>query len=154
MSKLLFSTLCAALLVLPATDTVRARFSKYKKVEAYEIRPGILMIPRYSPNGQVCEIGLEKLHFTPEKIRLDSSLSRKEIDQIFDELVPKDERGPRPTEPLNRGMTTFEGQGMVSDDEYRNVSVQIYGNTSPAGRNGMMVDELVATLKWKNRRCQ
>lgn len=153
MSKLIFSVLGAALLALSTANAARERFSKYKAVEAYEIRPGVLMIPRYSPDGQVCEIALEKLHYTSKKIRLDSSLSRKEIDQIFDELVPNDERGPQPKEPLKRGMTTFEGQGMVSEDEYRNVSIRIYGNTSPASGDGVMVDEIVATLRWKNREC-
>jgi hypothetical protein len=67
------------------------KFSKYHSIEAYEIRPGILMIPRYSQDGQVCEMGLQRMHYSPEIVRFDSSLSRSEIDGLFDELVPADE---------------------------------------------------------------
>jgi len=84
MSKLIASVVVAMLLLI-TSNPGRERFAKYKAVEAYEIRPGILMMPKYSTDGQICEIGLEKLHYSPDMIRLDSSLSRKDIDQIFDE---------------------------------------------------------------------
>jgi hypothetical protein len=152
MSKLIGSV--AAVLLLAAANPAREKFAKYKAVEAYEIRPGILMMPRYSADGQVCEIGLEKLHYSPEKIRLDSSLSRKEIDEIVDELVPSAQRGPKPTGLLEQGMTTQSGASMVSDEEYQNVSIQIYSSTSPAAKGGTTADEVTATLKWKNRKCK
>ena len=153
MSKLICSVV-AAMLLLPTSNPDREKFEKYKAIEAYEIRPGILLMPRYSADGQVCEVGLEKLHYSPEKIRLDSSLSRKEIDQIFDELVPSDERGPKPAGILEQGGTTFLGQGMVSDEEYQNISIRIYGIASPSGKGGVIADEVAATLTWKNRMCQ
>jgi hypothetical protein len=141
--------------LLPTSDPGRQEFAKYKVVEAYEIRPGFLMMPRYSVDGQVCEIGLEKLHYSPEKIRLDSDLSRQEISQIFDELVPSAERGPRPTSLLESGMTTFSGRSMISDEEYQNVSIRIFGNYSPAdGKAEGTLDEVAATLTWKSRKCQ
>jgi hypothetical protein len=31
------------------------QFKRYKAVEAYEVRPGVLMMPRYDSGGQVCE---------------------------------------------------------------------------------------------------
>lgn len=154
MSKLIASVVVAMLLLI-TSNPGRERFAKYKAVEAYEIRPGILMMPKYSTDGQVCEIGLEKLHYSPELIRLDSSLSRKEIDQIFDEIVPSGERGPKPTGLLDQGMTTFSGRGMVSNEEYQNVSIQIFGNFSPAdGKDGATEEEVTATLTWKSRKCQ
>lgn len=154
MSKLIASVVVAMLLLI-TSNPGRERFAKYKAVEAYEIRPGILMMPKYSTDGQICEIGLEKLHYSPEMIRLDSSLSRKDIDQIFDELVPSSERGPKPTGLLDQGMTTFSGRGMVSNEEYQNVSIQIFGNFSPAeGKDGATGEEVTATLTWKNRKCQ
>ena len=157
MSKLIGS-LVAALLLLPATNPDRDKFAKYRVIETYEIRPGMLMMPRYSADGQVCEIGLERLHYSPETIRLESSLSRKDIDQIFDELVPSDERGPKPENRLEQGMIQFSGNSMVSDEEYKNVSIQIYGGLSGdvlgKRKTPATVDEVVATLKWKNRSCQ
>jgi hypothetical protein len=152
MSKLIGSV--AAVLLLVAASPVRERFAKYKTVEAYEIRPGILMMPRYAADGQVCEIGLQKLHYSPEKIRLDSSLSRKEIDAVFDELVPSSERGPKPTGLLEQGMTTQSGASMVSDEEYQNVSIQIYSAVVSEQKDAVTADDVTATLKWKNRKCQ
>ena len=102
MSKLIASVV-AGILLLPALNTGRERFAKYKPVEAYEIRQGILMMPRYSADGQVCEIGLEKLHYSPEMIRVDSSLSREEIDQIFDELARARTEAQNPQASWNRG---------------------------------------------------
>jgi hypothetical protein len=60
------------LIMLNAVTTAQQQFAKYRKIEAYEIRPGILMMPRYTADDRVCEIGLEKLHYSPERIRLDS----------------------------------------------------------------------------------
>jgi hypothetical protein len=55
------------------------RFAKYKHVEAYEIRSGVLMMPRYSADGEVCEVGIQKRNYSPEIVRLDSSLSAKKL---------------------------------------------------------------------------
>jgi len=155
---------CAALLALSSVGQRSEResrsqssnqFSHFRVVEAYEIRPGILMMPRYSADGQVCEIGLEKLHYSQEMIRLDSDLSRQDISQIFDELVPSAERGPKPTSLLEQGMTTVSGRGMISDEEYQNVSIRIFEKiTSADGKDGASLDEVAATLTWKNRKCQ
>jgi hypothetical protein len=50
-----------AFILLPVakaqTDQHNSHFSNYKAVEAYEIRPGILMMPRYAKDGSVCEVG-------------------------------------------------------------------------------------------------
>jgi hypothetical protein len=146
MSKLIGLGLTSALWIASASPA-HEQFAKYKLVEAYEIRPGILMMPRYSADGQVCEIGLEKLHYSTEKIMLDSSLSRQVINQIFDELVPSDERGPKPQNPIARGMDYLSGNSWVSDEEYQNVSIHIYGKISTG-------EEVTATLEWKNRKCQ
>lgn len=153
MSKLI-SMVVAAMFLLPTTNPDRQKFAKYRSVEAYEIRPGILMMPRYAADGQVCEIGLEKLHYSPEEIRLESELSRKEIGQIFEEIVPIVERGPKPKGVLEQGMITFSGNGMVDDEEYQNVSIRIYSETTPTGSDAVTADELAATLTWKNRKCQ
>jgi hypothetical protein len=154
MSKLI-SVVAVAMFLLSVSDRGRQEFAKYRAVEAYEIRPGILMMPRYSSDGQVCEIGLEKLHFSPVAIRLDSSLSRKEIDEVFEELAPSSERGPKPANPISQGSTFISGRGMDTNEEYQNVSIDIFGSYSPTdGKGGATGEEVAATLKWKNRKCQ
>jgi hypothetical protein len=154
MSKLI-GLIFAAMLLFPSANPDREKFAKYKAVEAYEIRPGVLMMPSYSSDGQVCEIGLEKLHYSPETIRLGFSLSRKEIDQIFDELVPPDERGPQ-SKDFAGTLLTQPGGSITTYIGFQNVTIQIYGDVSPsAGKGATGVDEVVAaTLIWKNRKCQ
>jgi len=151
MSKLI-SSIIAVLLLVTSVNPDRERFAKYKSVEAYEVRPGLLMLPTYSADGQVCEIGLEALHYSPELIRLDSTLSPKEIDQVFDELVPADERGPR-SKDFPGDLITRDGGSLTMYTNFQNVLIQIYANATPR-RGGNIVDEVVATLKWKNRKCQ
>jgi hypothetical protein len=139
------------LTVLTVATASRERFAKYPKIEAYEVRPGILMMPRYTATDEVCEIGLEKLHYSPELIRLDSALTRDEINQILDELVPTDERG----KPSERATMTESGPGLITTMDFENVSIQIYGATSPSTRkNDIRVNEVAARVKWKLRICR
>jgi hypothetical protein len=130
------------------------KFSKYKAVEAYEIRPGILMMPRYAEDGQVCEIELERLHFAHETINVDSQLLRKDVDEIANELVPVSERGPQPKNLLEQGMTLFLGNSMETNEEYENISIQIFGTLSTSSSHEMVGEDVAATITWKNRKCQ
>jgi hypothetical protein len=138
-------------LLLLSTSPVHDRFTKYKAIEAYEIRPGILMLPRYSADGQVCEIALEKLHYSPETVRLDSSLSREQIDGIFQELAPERERGPK----LERDLINISGHSVTTTMDFTNVSIQIIGRElSTKVQRDVVDEEVVATIRWKARRCQ
>jgi hypothetical protein len=108
----------------------------------------------YTSDGKVCEIGLERLHYSPDLFRLDSRLSRKEIDQILDELVTTDERG-KPSKDATDTLITQSGRGMTTDIEFENVSIRIYGTTSFSNKsNEATVNEVLATVKWKQRGCQ
>jgi hypothetical protein len=145
---------CTSILLLSFVSPQSSRFSAYKAVEAYEIRPGILMMPRYSDNGQVCEIGLERRHYSPEIIRLDSILSREEIDQIFEELVPANERGPR-SKDLAGNLITLGGHSITTNIDFENVSIQVFSEELPASNQREIVErDIVATAHWKNRKCQ
>jgi hypothetical protein len=153
MAKLIGLAFAASLLLLSANPD-RERFGKYKVIEAYEIRPGILIMPRYSADGQVCEIGLEKRHYSPEIIRLESSLSRKEIVQVFDELVPADERGPR-SKDFGGILITRSGNSITTNIDFANVSIQIVSKALPASSHGEIAEgDITATVHWKNRKCQ
>ena len=151
MSKIIGLACTAAVLFL-FVGQQSGRFAKYKTVEAYEIRPGILMMPSYSDDGQVCKIGLEKVHYSPELIRLDPSLSREEIDQVYEELVPADERGPR-SKGFERDLIIIDGPGMTTNIEYENVSIQISSHVLRASRKNMAVNTIAATIIWKQRKC-
>jgi len=143
----------AALLLIAATP-VRERFEKYKAVEAYEVQPGVLAMPRYSGDGQVCEIALERLHYSPDKIRLDSGLTRKEIDQVFEELVPSAERGQR-AKDLEGTLITQGGHSLSTNVDFENVTLQIVSEQLPVSHKGEIVErDILATIRWKHRRCE
>jgi hypothetical protein len=140
------------LFMLNAATTTQQRFANYRKIEAYEVRPGILMMARYTADDKVCEIGLERLQYSPTLIRLDSGLSREEIFQILDELVPVNERG-KPSKDTDNQITE-SGQSLTTNIDYENVSIRIYGATLPSKhKNEIAVNEVVATVKWKHRIC-
>ena len=126
------------------------RFLRYKTVEAYEIRPGILMIPRYSDYGGVCEVGVERKHYLSEVVRLDPDMDREVIDQVFDELVPTDERGPRTKNMGGRDLISQNGNSLIRYSEYENVSIRVYSDDSRTCRRA----NVVAVIQWKNRQCR
>ena len=125
-------------------------FLKYKTVEAYEVRPGILMMPRYSDDGRVCAIGLERRHYSADEVRLDSAMEREVIDQIADELVPSGERGLRTMGTGGRDLISESGNSLVRFAEYENVSIRVYSDNSRTCRRG----NVVAVIEWKNRQCR
>jgi len=145
--------LCAVMLLLRSANPVGGQFDRYKAIEAYEIRPGILMMPTYSIDGQVCEVALEARHYSPERIKLDSSLTRQEIDQVFDELAPPIERGAR-SKGFERDLISEAGNAITTSVDYENVLLQIYGESRSAGKGKIVTGNIVATIRWKNRTCK
>ncbi|MGD0735264.1 MAG: hypothetical protein ABR976_08965 [Terracidiphilus sp.] len=146
---------CTALLLMLNANSDRTQFSKYKTVEAYEIRPGILMMPSFGADGQVCEIGLERRRYSPEVIRLDSDIPDKDLNEIVDELAPDDERGPRSEGVLGYDLTLTDGGGMTTIRDYENVSIDIFSHVLNNSRRNTRIESNVAvTIKWKNRKCK
>ena len=149
MSKLIGLT-CTVMFVFLFVKPQNERFSKYRAVETYEIRPGVLMMPTYSDEGQVCEITVERQHYSNETVYLDSTLPRELITQIADELVPAKERGPMVTDKEMARVSVYIGNGVTSFVDYQNVSIEIDGKSRPASEAG----DIGALIKWKNRRCR
>jgi len=127
-------------------------FKQYKAVEAYEVRPGILMLPQYSSDGQVCEIGLEKRHYLPTEINLGSEMKRKEIEEIANELVPPEQRGPK-SDLAGGGLIVVSGQGMTTTWDYENVVIEIHSVVLNTSKKQTTVEDVAAVVSWKNRKC-
>jgi len=142
---------CTLLLPLILANSPGDKFAKYKAVEAYEIRAGILMMPKYAADGQVCEIGLERRRYSPEMIRLDGDIPDKDLNDIVDELAPGAERGPK--DEIER--TDEDGGGMTTSRNYENVSVQLFSHVLNNARRDTKVEPNIAvSIKWKNRKCE
>ena len=134
----------------------RETLSRVNRVEAYEVLPGIVALPRYTVDGQICEIGLEKLHHSAETIRLNPTLTSAEINKIADQLVPSSERGPQPKDPLEQGTGSFSGKVMERSEEYENISIRTYREiVGSFGRGGISTSDIAtATIVWKHRPCR
>jgi hypothetical protein len=145
---------CLILFLVPSAITQDATsFSKYNRVEAYEVRPGILMMPRYTSDGQFCEIGIEVRHYSPELIRVDPSLSNEEIEKLVEEFVPPADRRPRSTglpEP-----SSIEGHALTISAEYEGVIARTFSTeVCPwKSKKNCVLLTVAATITWKNREC-
>jgi hypothetical protein len=145
MSKLI-GFACAVMVLFLFGKPQSDRFSKYRAVEAYEIRSGILMMPSYASDGQLCQIELEKRHYSNETAFLDPKLPHEVMMQIIDELVPPSERGPQTMNFGKEYMSAYSGNSVTTFAEYKNVSIDIYREASSAG-------DVVAMIRWKNQGC-
>jgi len=138
---------CSIAFLLSPGKPQSERFSKYKRVEAYEVRAGILMMPRYSANGQVCMVVVQKDHYVDGVAVLDSTLPREVVTQVFEELVPPSERGPLNTENEMARLSVHSGNGVTSQLDYKNISFDISRQASSPG-------DIIAVIQWKGRLCQ
>lgn len=148
MLKLSF-LVCAVALLFPSGEPQNGKFSKYKAVEAYEIRPGILMLPKYAEDGQVCEITLETTNAFSDTINLTPTLPRKTVLDLVDQLAPVDERGPRTMDFGRDYISQHSGESVTTFAEWENVAVNIYGKASTRCGAG----DVVAEIRWKKRTC-
>jgi len=129
------------------------QFKRYKAVEAYEIRPGILM-PRYASDGRVCEIGLQKRIYSPELIRHGSDLSRNEIDEIAEELAPPDQRGAEAEILAGNEITLTTGRGLTTISDYENVTIETHAWLLPSSDKESTVEQDAAVIRWKHLKCE
>lgn len=148
MSKIV-SLGCLALLIL-ATASTNDDFKRFHAVEAYEVQPGILMVPTYSSTKAVCKIVLEKRHYGSKEIDLDAEMSHEQIRQVFDQLVPKKDRGQSTMDLGDIGeLTTTAGVSTTTIADYENVSLEMDGKTKETGDK----EYVVAIIRWKRRTC-
>lgn len=147
---------CLATLLLMVAKPQTEMFSKYKSIEAYEIRPGVFAMPRYAEDGQLCELGVEKRSYSHGTIRIGESFSHQEIDQIADEFAPLTERGAKLKGIAGGGMT-LSGQTYSNDAVYENVTISSYGGIShdTDRKPGLTsTGEVAFTIQWTKRTCK
>jgi len=113
-----------AVLVTLSTHSGQNLLSRYSRVESYEIRPGVLMTPRYAPNGDLCEMVIEKRHVRGNTVDFSSSIEHASVLQMIDELAPPKERGSHIGGPFDYDST--EGNMAIQNIKYEHVAIAIY----------------------------
>jgi hypothetical protein len=122
--------------------------SRYARVEFYEIRPGVLAMPQYAADGEVCQLALEKRRIRSDGIDLGTStMPRELVLEMIDELAPRSERGKAVIQLAGRDyMDVISGSTVTAVADYENVSVQIFRTTSANG-------DIAVLLNWKRDAC-
>jgi len=111
-------------------------------------------MPRYTADGEVCEIGLQRLFYSTNLTKGDPGLDRLEVEQILDELVPEDERG-KPSKDTVSNLIIRSGQGVALIKDYEKVSIHYISTIEPSKRkHEIKSDEIIAIVKWKQRVCR
>ena len=124
-----------------SSQDFRARF---REVVSYEIRPGVLMTPKYAQDGQVCEMALEKRQKTETGITFGPSFSEEEVKTLVNQLVPEKQRGKGQTEFLN---SFINGGFITTEYRYENILVSVHGVTRP------QAEDTVVIITWRKRVC-
>lgn len=136
--------------VLPILgQTENEIIAKYPQISTYAVRPGILLFAKYTEDGQVCEMVIEKQHYSPGNVDLGSTIPRELFNQIIDELVPIADRGA-PTKQYMRdnSESSITGTTEETESDYEKISIKIYGGTTSC-----VSGDVVATIRWKQRIC-
>ena len=151
----LAASLLAALFVFPSAPAQDSVLHKYPAVEAYEIRPEILAFPRYTADGQLCELGLERLHYLGGKgLNVDSVLYKEDVDSILDEVAPPAERGPL-KQNAGGDFFVFSGVTMGITRVYENVTLDsAAGLLSSKHKRNVTTDVTAAVITWTKRTCR
>jgi hypothetical protein len=146
MMKLVASICLLAFVLGPSSD----RFKRYHAVEAYEIRPGVIVTPVYSASRDVCETSIEKRHYFSNKVDMEGVMSKEQIMSLFDELVPRGERGgPAGRLPAETEISEVD-LGMLSTRiPYENVSLVMYGKKDKPDRQKYVA----AIISWNKPQC-
>ena len=146
MMKLIASVCLFAVVAGPPSDRIR----KYPAVEAYEIRPGIIATPVYTASHDLCEISIEKRHYSNNSVDMDATMSKEQILSLFDELVPKQERGgPAGRLPPDTEITEGDLGMLTTRIPYENVTLAFFGKKDSPDRQKYVA----AIISWNKLQC-
>jgi hypothetical protein len=126
---------------------------KYHTVVFFEIRPGVVMTPKFTAGGEVCQMTVQKLAETQDGNLADNFFTEPEISDLVDNLAPPSERGIEIPEGAisGHGWQGYMSGGMIEHiTTYENAFVAAVGRSQPKPPARMTL--LVIT--WRKRVCQ
>jgi hypothetical protein len=124
--------------------------ARFKAVPAFEVQPGILAFPKFSSGGQVCELALQRQHYTGQTALLDAAIPHEVIGRVVDQIVSPRERGTLIPALGQESISAYSGNAVTTTTEYENVSIQVFGRNSPK----VVAGDVVVVIHWKKRTCQ
>jgi hypothetical protein len=143
----LLTVICAYCLPAFMLGASGVDFRQYRSLQSYEIRPGILIMPVYSADGEVCEVSIEKRHYSNRTMDLDAEMSKDQIQALFDEIAPQKERGqPALKLPEGAEVTDVDGGIRTTRILYEKVFLTMYGRAESQ-------KFVAATITWKKQHC-
>ena len=111
-------------------------------VEIYKVRPGIKVTVRYTKRGVVCSMFIAPLSETTNG--KPSLLKSQPLDDVIDELVPKDQRGKYLMGTFLHITCLPKNDCYGTEEDYQRVLIHKHGS----------VDEHpYASISWKGRAC-
>lgn len=130
-------------------QTQRQLDEKYPKVNAYLVRPNILLTARYSTDGRVCDMALQPVRWTGDTVLL-FPLSEEDVIHVVEEIVPESERGKKLGGLLDTDakLSAFHGHSFSTPYIYEKITVNFAGTMD---KNG---DDMVAVVTWRDRSCK
>ena len=149
-TSVLISSVVVALFLptLTAAQTQRQLEEKYPKLNAYLVRPNILLTARYSSDGRVCQMALQPVRWTGDSVLL-FPLSEEETVRVVEEIVPEGERGHRKGGLLGVDqLSVFAGHSVSTPYIYERITMDFAGTTEKGGR------DMVAVVTWNDRSCK
>lgn len=143
----LIASICLLVFVVSPTND---RFRNYHAIEAYEIRPGIMISPIYTVGGDICEISIERQHHSNNNVDLDAAMSKAQILSLFDELLPKEERGqPGGKIQGDTEITEIDSKILTTSIPYENVTLTMFGKKGAPDRQKYVA----AIISWNQQPC-
>jgi hypothetical protein len=152
MLKQLFLLSVMSVLILAASSVIAQTPAELESkfgtpVNAYVIRPGLLLMTNYTATGQPCEMSIIEAQTPRSNSNSRVPLTAEVVPKLIDELIPHGERGKKTRAyGLIRGQLTT---GQFSYD-YENVSIELIQNFKPS--EGWSDNSL--KIKWNNRICK
>jgi hypothetical protein len=146
MIRVIVSICLVAFAVSPSSD----RFRNFHAMKTYESGPGVMISPICTVGRNVCEISIEKRHYSNNSVDLDASMSKAQILFLFDDLVPKEERGQPGGKILgDTEITEVDGKILTTSVPYENVTLTMHGKKDTPDRQKYVA----AIISWNKRQC-
>jgi hypothetical protein len=110
--------------------------------ETYNVRPNIKVTVRYTKGGDVCEMFIAPLSET--KDGKPSLMKSRPLDEVIDELVPKEQRGKYLMGTFLNITCLPNNDCFGVEENYRKLLIHRHGSTDA---------HPYAFIRWKNRTC-